>query len=295
MARGRKPKSAQQKSATSAAQSKETPVEVQNDVQVADAAEITNEEYIPPKKEVETTKEEFESRDRVYQMKDGQEPVAFYIKRKFLWFDEEAGYEREVMFTENQKTPFVDEFKGEVRPARPCFRNGVLKVPRNKVVWQKILSIYHPHVNRKYFEVDKRKEAISELDQMQLELKAQNLANSMDAKKAESIVRAHIGSRVSEMTSFEILKDLFVMAKENPQLVIDLENDDNIELRNIAAKAVEQSILKITADRRSVLWGANNQKLFNIKFDEHPLMSIVAWFKTDEGLDALARIEKLIK
>ena len=264
--------------------------------------EIINVPYTPreevkvevPKKEEIGVPSSFEFKDRNYSIKGDEEPVAYYFMRKFLWYDPNKGYEREVMFTENQKTPFVDEFQGAVIPARPALRGGVLRVPKEKRVWQYILSELHPHLDKRYVELDSRKDAIDELEEMNTEFEAMKLAMEMDINKAESIVRANVGSIVSKMSSFEIMRDLRVMAKQDPQLLIDLANDDNIELRNIAAKAVEQSVLKISADRRTVTWGANGRKLFSVPFEEHPLIAITAWFKTNEGLDLLPQIERKI-
>ena len=55
------------------------------------------------------------------------------------WFDEEKGYERELKYCENQKTCFVDEMKGDQRLEHIIFRNGLLQVPREKVILQKLL------------------------------------------------------------------------------------------------------------------------------------------------------------
>ena len=40
------------------------------------------------------------------------------------YFDEEAGHERELKYCENQRTPFVDEMKGDQRLAHVIFRDG---------------------------------------------------------------------------------------------------------------------------------------------------------------------------
>lgn len=264
-------------------------------IKLANAEDISQDEYIPEQKEVSVTKDIFELKDRYYHLKGDITPVAYFVKPKFLWFDEEKEEEREIMFTENQSTPFVDEFKGEARRARLSFRDGVLHVPRNKVVWQKILSIYHPHLGKKYIERNEEAKAIDELDQMQLELDAMNLANSMDITKAESIVRVRAGSNASKMTTKEIVRDLMLFCKENPQLVIDLSNDENVEARNLGIKAVEQGFLKLTSDHRTFLWGSNNRKLFNVPFEEHPYSALVQWFKTDEGLDVYAQLENKVK
>jgi len=91
-------------------------------------------------------KPKWEMKDRIYRLKNGKTPVTATIKsRNLYWFDEEKGYEREIKYAENQKTPFVDEMKGDQRLAHIIFRNGSLFVQKEKTILQKLLSIYHPH------------------------------------------------------------------------------------------------------------------------------------------------------
>ena len=65
-----------------------------------------------PKKKKDT----WEIKDRVYYIKGDKKPLSQMIRSaNVYWFDEELGYERELKYCENQKTPFVDEMKGEQR------------------------------------------------------------------------------------------------------------------------------------------------------------------------------------
>lgn len=270
------------------------PVVENKEVEFAEVNELPEVEIPTIKKEVKK-KDTFEFKDRYYHLKGDKTPVSYILKsKKLMWYDESVGYEREIMFTENQKTPFVDEFKGEVRPAHIIFRDGLLRIPKEKVVQQKILSIYHKDLGRIYLERNEEKDAMDELDLIELELEAMNLCNEMDISKAESIVRMDVGSKVSTMSSKEIKRDLMLLCKKNPQLVIELAEDDSVEARNLGIKAVEQGILKLSADHRTFFLGSNNRKLFSVPFDEHPYSALVNWFKTDEGLEVYAQLEKRV-
>ena len=107
-------------------------------------AEVAVEEPIavaPPKKE-QVVKNTWERKDRQYYLLGDKQPIVYILKSKgIMWFDEEKGYEREIKYTLNQKTPFVDEFKGEVRLDHIVFRDGVLNVPKEKTVLQQILNL----------------------------------------------------------------------------------------------------------------------------------------------------------
>ena len=238
-------------------------------------------------------KNTWEIKDRLYLLKNNRTPLSKSIKSaNIYWFDKELGYEREIKYCENQRTPFVDEMKGDQRLSHIIFRNGVLAVPENKVVLQRFLSLYHPHRNKVYEELDSVEIATNEIDILEREIKALNAAQSIDIDMAEAIMRVEVGSKVSEMSSKELKRDLLLYAKRNPSLFLELVNDENVVLRNFGIKATEMGILKLSSDQRTFSWGSNDRKLMNVPFDEHPYSALAAWFKTDEGMEIYSNIEK---
>ena len=259
-------------------------------------AEVAVEEPVvvaPPKKQVKNT---WERKDRQYYLTGDKQPIVYILKSKgIMWYDKEKGYEREIKYTLNQKTPFVDEFKGEVRLDHIVFRDGVLNVPKEKTVLQQILSIYHPQKNHTYAELDTEAIAEDDLDIINLEFEALSVAMDMDIEHAEAIVRTELGSKVSKMTSKELKRDLLIMAKQNPALFLELANDDNINIRNLGIKAVENGLIILSQDQRTFKWGSNDRKLITVPFDENPYSALAAWFKTDEGIEIYQTIEKRLK
>jgi len=238
-------------------------------------------------------KNTWEIKDRVYYLKSGKNPLSYSIKSSdIFYFDEEKGYEREIKYCQNQRTVFVDEMKGDQRLEHIVFRSGTLSVPKNKVTLQKLLSLYHPLKNKLYQELDTVREAVDEVAGIELEIEALNAAQSLDIDMAEAVMRVEIGSKVSDMSSKELKRDLLLYAKRNPGLFLDLVNDENVMLRNFGIKATEMGILKLSSDQRTFTWGSNDRKLMNVPFDEHPYSALAAWFKTDEGMEIYSNIEK---
>ncbi len=117
-------------------------------------------------------------------------------------------------------------------------------------------------------------------------------ARSLDIDVAEAVMRVELGSKVSEMSTKELKRDLLLFAKRNPGLFLELVNDDNVMLRNFGIKAVEAGILKISGDQRYFMWASTDRKLFTVPFEEHPYTALAHWFKTDEGMEIYANIEK---
>jgi len=250
----------------------------------------------PKPKKFENKKPTWEVKDRVYNLKGRQKPLSRSIKAaNIYWFDEEKGYERELKYCQNQRTPFVDEMTGDQRLEHIIFRSGSLFVPKEKTVLQKLLSLYHPDKEKIYSEYKPIKEAEQDIEILELEADAILAARQMDIDMAEAIMRVELGSKVTEMSSKELKRDLLLFARNNPILLLDLIKDDNVQLRNFGIKATESGILKLSSDNRTFSWGSNNRKLLNVPFDEHPYSALAAWFKTDEGMEIYANIEKQLK
>tara|TARA_R110000824_G_scaffold2889_7_gene13112 strand:- start:10560 stop:11405 length:846 start_codon:yes stop_codon:yes gene_type:complete len=239
---------------------------------------------------------DWEIKDRRYVLRGNKAPLSYSMTtRRIYWFDEEKGYEREMQYTQNQPTLFVDEMKGDIRPGRIVFRNGVLFVPKNKVTLQKMLTLYHPGRIAIFKEVQPQVAAKNELENINLEVDALIAAREMDIDLVEAIMRVQNGSKVSKMTSKELKRDIMVFAKRNPKLLLDLMKDDNIHLRNLGIKSVEQNIIKLSDDQRTFSWESNGRKLLNVPFEEHPYSSLASWFKTDEGMEVLQSVEKQLR
>ena len=238
-------------------------------------------------------KDKWEVKDRQYFLRKGNKPLSYTVKSaNVYWFDEEKGFERELKYCSNQRTCFVDEMKGDQRLEHITFRAGMLQVPREKVILQKLLSLYHPHRNKLFYEWKPEVEAIDEVESLELEIEALNAAQNLDIDMAEAVMRVEVGSRVNEMSSKELKRDLLLYAKRNPVLFLELVNDNNVALRNFGIKATEMKIIKLSSDQRTFSWGSNDRKLMNVPFDEHPYSALAAWFKTDEGMEIYSNIEK---
>ena len=250
----------------------------------------------PKPKKVEPKKPTWEIKDRVYNLTGSKKPLSYMLKSSNVyWFDEDKGFERELKYCENQRTTFVDEMKGDQRLSHVIFRNGSLFVEKEKTVLQKLLSLYHPHKNKIYFEYKPQVVANNELEMLEMQADAIIAARDLDVDMMEAIMRVEIGSEVSKMSSKELKRDLLIYARNNPELFLDLLQDDNIQLRDYGIKATEQGILVLSSDQRTFSWGSNGRKLMNVPFDEHPYSALASWFKTDEGMEIYTNIEKQLQ
>ena len=271
---------------------------VEETVMVEEAPE---EIYVEPKpkrveKKNKVLNDGWELKDRIYRLKGNKKPLSRSIKGANIhWFDEEKGYERELKYCSNQRTVFVDEMKGDQRIEHIVFRSGMLIVEKEKVILQKLLSLYHPDRDVMFYEEKPAAKAASQIEYLEMEVEALNAAMNLDIDMAEAVLRVEMGSKVSDMSSKELKRDLLLYAKKNPILFLELLDDDNVMLRNFGIKAVETGIIKLSSDQRTFTWASNNRKLMTVPFDEHPYSALASWFKTDEGMEVYSNVEKRLK
>ena len=246
----------------------------------------------------EPKKPEWEIKDRTYVLKGDKSPLTHTInsrhtsKYPLLWFDAENKKQEEIRYATNQSSPLVSKQKGETTLGHIIFKNGTLFVPKEKQNLQKLLSLYHPLKNKVYTEFNPVQVASEDLDILDLQLEAMTAAKNMDIDFAEAIMRVEIGSKVVELSSKELKRDLLLFARNNPSLFIELANDENVQLRNFAIRATEANIIKLSQDQRYFSWGSNNRKLMEVPFDENPYSAFAAFLKTDEGVEVFKSIEK---
>lgn len=187
----------------------------------------------------------------------------------------------------------MDEQDGVATLEPIVFENGKLIVEDFNVNLQKFLFM-HPDYDKIFFELDKEKNAKDDVDEMVSALDAQIMAKDLPIDELEAIARVVMkgsGVNVSNMTSSELRRDMIIWAKSNPGEFMDLVDDENLKLRNIAVRAVEMGVLHIKSDNRTVVWSNNKKKKVIVApFGENVYSALALFFKTDEGLDVLQKI-----
>ena len=239
----------------------------------------------------------WEYKDRTYVLMGANAPVSYTIqarhtpRKPLLWFDEVLKLNREIRLATNQKSLFVDAQDGYATLTHILFQDGVINVPRSEVSMQKLLSVYHPHVGKIWEEVNVVKEAADELDILEFELEALKLVQELDIEHLEAIMRTELGNGVTSMSSKELKRDAYRFAKTNPGLFIEISQDEDIKLRNLANRAVEQGIILLT-DGNTVFKFANGKKIMTVPFDQHPYTALSQYFKTDDGINLMKSLTK---
>lgn len=237
----------------------------------------------------------WEIKDRIYVLTGNRSPVNFilrsrhHVNKPLQYFD--GAMSRSIRYASNQTSIFEDEQYGEVTLPAIIFQDGKLIVPKEQVLLQQLLSIYHPDKGVHYNEFDPNKQAENDIASEEERLDAQNLVREMDIEDLEAIARIVIDGNISEMTSKEMRRDMLLYARKSPKEVMDLSEDENIKLRNVAVRAVEMGIIFIKDDNRTVCWNNKTKdKIVTVPYGENVYSALAAFFKTDDGLDVLQGI-----
>ena len=201
---------------------------------------------------------------------------------------------RVLRFAENFDTPFEDEQDSTAIIKNIRFKNGTLFTKAKEIGKQQFLML-HPHFNKKWTLIDKAQEAEDEMVFLELEFEAMKVARESDYEILEAVMRAYLGSRIDEMSSAEVKKDALLLSKNDPKAFLELANDGDLQLRNIAVKAFEFGFLKLSADRTKVIRTDTKAKVIDIGFDENHFAKTTQYFKKDDGLALYKSILKKLK
>ena len=231
------------------------------------------------------TNDTWEVKDRTYVLASSRKPLTYKAKSTgILYYDEATGKNRELRYATNQNSIFVDEQDDHARLGHIIFQDGVLHVTKTQRPLQELLSLYHPLANQKWVELDAQKEAGDELSSIEAALEAMKVAQSLEVGELEAILRTEIGSDVVNLTSKELRRDAYNFASRNPQLFLELANDEEIQLRNLGNRAVEIGIIELVDDGTVFRFTDNKKKILTVPFDKHPFKALADYFKTDEGV-----------
>ena len=244
-------------------------------------------------------KEQWVVKDRRYILVGNKSPITYLLRsshsqnKPLQWFD--GDNYRPLRFASNSITPFMDEQDGYVISSAIEFQYGDLFVPASNVNLQKFLSLYHPDKDVVYEEWDPHRDAQEELDLEEFVLDAQITAREMPFEDLEGIARIIYRTDISKFTTSEIKRDMIQYARTNPKEFLDYANDPDIKLRNLAIRSVDEGVLKIKDDNRTIIWNdKTQQKVLSVKFGDNPIAALSSYFKTDEGMDLMEAIAKKI-
>ena len=105
--------------------------------------------------------------------------------------------------------------KGDQRLEHIVFRNGMLIVEKEKQFYKNFF-LYITQIEAQCSMKINQWLKLNRIEWLEMEIEALNAAKILDIDMAEAVMRVEVGSKVSEMSSKELKRDLLLYAKRNP-------------------------------------------------------------------------------
>ena len=247
-------------------------------------------------------KEQYKAKS--YRLKGDKAPLSYMLSSRhsqrspLLYFDEKTGVNEPLRYARNQKSPFENQQDGNAILEPIVFEDGMLSVSKENQVLQKFLSI-HPSNGYVFEEINKERDAVSELEQVEFELEAQLEAKKVttDLSKLTQVCRVLMGNAVENMTTAELKRDILVYAKNNPDDFLDTVNDPMLELMDDVYQFFNLSLLSTRNNGKDVYYNLpnNKKKMLTIPFGEDPNFIVASFMKSDDGLEVYKLLKNKIK
>lgn len=238
------------------------------------------------------------AKDRTYVLMSRNQPMQFFLRNRhkkgsaLQYYDEEEKTLRSLCYGTNQLSIFEDEQTGDVILGSIVFKNGKLDVPRTNPQLQKFLEIT-PDNGVVFQEFKPDEIAETELNSIELEMEALQVAMSLTLAEIESVALSIYGSSVLKKKTAEIKRDVFLYAKSNPKAFMNLASDDLTKLKGLGIRATELGL----AQYKGNAFYNGETLLCKVPFDESDKFNTLArWMNdTDEGKAFNKYIQSKIK
>ena len=235
--------------------------------------------------------------DKVYKLKIGN-PLSYTLASRnhprfpLMWYDEKNNVNRALRYCSNQKSPFEDEQDGNFMIEPIIFEDGFLRVPKNNPVLQEFLH-YHPLNGNIFTEVDKEKDAVAEVEDLNLEVEALVEARQLSLDQIETLTRVMFGKDPSTVSTAELRRDILVFAKRDPKEFLNILNDPQLKFQAKVRLFFENKLLVLRSGDKEVWFNTatNKKKMLSVPFGEDPYEMVAHFLQSDEGIDSLKMLE----
>jgi hypothetical protein len=230
---------------------------------------------------------------KTYLLKRDKTPVSFILQardlptKRLLYYDESKNKNRSLRYASNQDSPFVDEQDNDSVILEPIvFRDGVLNVDDKNPVLIKFLEC-HPDNGKTFYEFDPIKEAEEFIKNEELILDAQIACRELPIERMASMLRIFTNRNVDNMDAKTIKWECMQLAKSMPTEFLEAIDDPELELDDIAVRAINDGFVSIRNNGRDIHYNLkdNKKRLMTVPLNERPESALSAWLQSDDGLE----------
>jgi hypothetical protein len=243
---------------------------------------------------------------KTYVLLRQERPVSFVLQSKsnkrkpLLCFDANKRTNRELRYSPNQKSPFVDEQDGTALLEHIVFEDGMLYVPAENQILQAFLH-YHPENGRTFEEKDNEKDAIKQLERYDREEDAIVTVRNLNLDECKTLIRIATHEDVNKLTAAEIKHNARVLARNQPEEVLRILSDPLLKVQNIVARAFEDKILQQKGKMRDVYLNNKSHgrtvanRILSVPPGENHIYTVSKFLQSNEGLEVLKLVNTLLE
>jgi hypothetical protein len=142
-------------------------------------------------------------------------------------------------------------------------------------------------------ELNPEKEAMMDIEDMNVELDAQIAARNMDLDTMLAIARLVWGPVVDTMTTPELKRDILLYAREYPIQLLEMLNDPSLTETAMASKALSEGLFSMRNNNREIWFNmtGNKRKLMNVQQGEDAVYVLTAYLESAEGKEVLEMVK----
>jgi len=238
--------------------------------------------------------------DKIYKLTRNAAPLSYMLPTRhtnrfpLLHFDEETGLNRELRYARNQKSIYVDEQEGHVVLEPIIFEDGFLRVPKNNQVLQQFLE-NHPLYGKRFERLDSEKDAGEHVEQLNVEVDALIEARQLSLDQVESISRVLFNHNVAKMSTAELKRDILVYARKYPEEFLNVVSDPDLKHQSRVQQFFEEGLL-VEKKGGAIHFNtkANKKRMLTVPMGEDVNMIVSAYLKSDDGIESLKLLEKIL-
>ena len=110
------------------------------------------------------------------------------------------------------------------------------------------------------------------------------------------ISRVFFGADPSRMTTNELKRDLYVQVKRNPRGFLAALDDPDMEIDAKVRSIFDKGLLSFRNNNKEIWLNSptSKRKLSAIPFGKDPVELMMAYFKTEEGIEVLKHVESVM-
>lgn len=225
-----------------------------------------------------------------YRLMEGKKPVSWSLPLKQVLLKNPMGRQKHIHYIQSADTIFVEDYKGDEKPKKIIFEDGLLLANPDDKNLLEILN-KHPWYGKKYERIDEDKDAEKELDLIEKKEIALSKVNIADATERKAHAFVLLGQSVTDYSEKRIKAELKKLADKDPQKVITEMAKENYQNKYIACLAILRGVIVVNETRTAISW-EKGDVIVRVAVGHNPIDRL-ADFLSEDTEDAVMTLQTI--